>query len=269
MKITKSLMFCLLSMLVLCFSVCNMSKVVDDNDNSSNTNYSATEPFRFDIPVNQQNSLRLDGVNGHISVVGAANLDTAKIWGEKIVKSESETDAAAHLSDVEVVLNQTTSNIFIETKQLAESDGRTYQVNYNLLIPKHWQVQIINVNGIIDVDSLESGLSIAQTNGEIYISEFTGNLDVQLTNGKINARITLPENEECKLSAVNAVIDLNIPKETSASFYASTVNGTVSVTNLNLQNMQSATNFVNGVLGNGQGNINLQTVNGCIAVTGF
>ncbi len=256
-------------MLLLLFISCQMEKIVETDDNSSNTNSSAFESFSFAIPVTEQRLISLDGVNSEITVLGMSELDTIKIWGEKIVNSESEADAAAHLKDVAVVLTQTASGIFVETEQPAESNGRTYLVKYNLLLPKHWPMQIGNVNGTIEIDSLESSVSIGQVNGEIYLREFVGSANVQLTNGQIDVRMTLPNNGQCRLSGVNILINLTIPRETSATFYAGLVNGTVSVTNLDMHNLQSASNYVNGVLGSGQGSINLQTVNGCIEVAGF
>ena len=86
----------------------------------------------------------------------------------------------------------------------------------------------------------------------IQLQELNGNVDVQLTNGKIYSKQTLPEQGVCKMTAVNAQIQLYISENTSANFAAGVTNGTVSVSNLNLQNLQSARNFVNGVLGRGR-----------------
>ena len=106
-------------------------------------------------------------------------------------------------------------------------------------------------------------------NGDIQLEEINGNLDINLTNGEVKSKMILPQNGTCEITAVNAKITLNIPQNTSANFAAGVLNGTVSVTNLTLQDLQSANNFVNGLLGDGNGTIKLEAVNGVINASGY
>ena len=101
------------------------------------------------------------------------------------------------------------------------------------------------------------------------MEEINGNLDINLTNGEVSCNMMLPENGSCEITSINAKITLQIPQNTSADFAAGVLNGTVSVTNLDLQNLQSTNNFVNGLLGDGNGTIKLEAVNGVINASGF
>ena len=66
----------------------------------------------------------------------------------------------------------------------------------------------------------------------------------------------------------NGDIDLAVPTSTSADFSASTGNGTVSVSNLNLKGGTQTLRSKNGMLGQGEGTIALRTSNGHITVSG-
>ena len=90
-----------------------------------------------------------------------------------------------------------------------------------------------------------------------------------VVNGNINARVLLPPQGTCSLNTVNGGIDLQIPRDTSAEFSASLANGTISLTDLVLQNAVSSRTSMRGKLGEGAGRITLQTVNGDIRARGF
>jgi len=266
MKNLKLRILLLILILVVAFMSCH---ITDFSDDVNSTNFSASDSFSYDIAVKKQSRVVINAINGQIEIVGRQNISTVKIWGERIVKSETEDDAAEHLKKLEVHVSDSNDGIFIQTEQPSNSNGRNYLVNYNLIIPVDWNVSIDHVNGTIKIDSLNGDISIDLVNGDIQLQEVNGNVDVQLTNGKIYSKQTLPEQGMCKMTAVNAQIQLYIPENTSANFAAGVTNGTVSVTNLNVQNLQSAHNFVNGVLGSGQGTIRLEAVNGTISASGY
>ena len=71
------------------------------------------------------------------------------------------------------------------------------------------------------------------------------------------------------MSTVNGGIYLEIPESTSAEFAASWVNGGISINNLILFDQEITPYSVSGILGNGEGDISLSTVNGSIFITGL
>lgn len=252
--------------LVLSLSSC---LVVDPSDHVSDTDFSARAPFAFEIPVKNQYRIEIKGINSSIMVTGKSGVSAARIWGEKIVASDSYEDAEAYLQYLEVQISDKTDKISIETHQPNQTYGRSYQVIYNAIIPDDWDVAIENVNGKVVIDSLNGDVSLGLVNGDVALTEISGNVSVGVTNGNVYGKMNLPVNGFCTVHTVNSQIQLSIPTTTSAKLSAKVANGTVSVSNLTLNNMESSKNYMSGVLGNGQGTITVETVNGLIKVNGF
>lgn len=253
-------------LLVLALASCY---VVDPVDHVSDTNFSAKAPFSFDIPVKEQQYIEIEGINGQITISGEAGLSSVKIWGERIVQSDSYEDAEEHLENLVVLVSDGRDKITVKTDQPSVTRGRNYQVIYKIIIPDNWDVAVENVNGQIEIDSLNADIAIGLVNGDVVLSNIRGNITTGVINGMIYGKITLPMNGICAMSSVNGQIQLSIPKTTSAALTAKVTNGTVSVTNLTLNNMVSSRNSVCGTIGSGQGTISVESVNGTISVSGF
>jgi len=241
----------------------------DNNGKVGCTDYSAKEPFEYQVTVENQNSFEIHGINGSIDITGTTDSALVKIWGEKIVKAESVAEAEAHLADLEVKVENDQNEVTVRTDQPKGSDCLNYEVVYHVRIPELLKVKIENVNGKVEVDSVKSDVEISLTNGNIHLTDILGNIDVNLTNGDIFGDVTLPLPGVCEMTIVNGKIDLSIPKSTSAEFSASVTNGDVNVSNLVLNNSNTTKNSTTGTLADGDGTITLRVVNGQISVKGF
>jgi len=234
-----------------------------------NTNFEATQSFSFDVRVEGQSQLSLEGIDGPITVTGAPEAQSIRIWGERVVGSSSQEDAEAHLSDLEVEVTSSRDDIRVRTLQPKDSRGRKYKVIYHLRVPQALHAALQNVNGEVAVDSLAGDAGIDLTNGNVRLTDMSGNARVHVVNGQIVARMRLPQEGTCDLSTVNGQIVLDIPQETSARFSASVTNGNIQLSGLVLHEMVSAKNSVSGRLGDGDGEIRLSAVNGQIVARGF
>ncbi len=243
--------------------------VVDPIDTVSDTDFSASAAFSFEIPVKNQQRIEIEGINGSITITGKSGIATAQIWGEKIVASDSYEDAEAHLQYLEVQISDKTDKLSVETDQPSLTYGRNYQVIYNVIVPDDWDLTIENVNGKVVIDSLNGDVSVGLVNGDAVLTEISGNVSIGVTNGTVDGKMNLPTNGICTIQTVNGQIQLSIPATTSAKLSAKVTNGTVSVSNLTLNNMVSSQHALSGVLGSGQGTITVETVNGSIKVNGF
>ena len=253
----------------------------------SGTDFSASELFDYEIEVENQKSFRLSGINGSIDITGNTDLETVKIWGKRTVRSESIEDAEEHLDYLEVSITENSSEIYVKTVQPRKSHGRNYEVTYHVQIPESWEVIVENVNGNVEVYSVEENVSINLTNGDIRIEDISGNVSICLTNGNtrlreifgnvyvgvtnggITGKLTLADNGICQLSTVNGQIDLEIPINSSANFSAAITNGNISISDLVLTNLNMTRSSATGRLGDGKGSISLEVVNGQINVKGF
>jgi DUF4097 and DUF4098 domain-containing protein YvlB len=105
--------------------------------------------------------------------------------------------------------------------------------------------------------------------GQVLLDEISGSAVVNLVTGGIEAQVTLPEDGMVNLNLVTGNIGLNIPQNTSAEFSAAVVTGTISMSDLVLQNPASTSTSLSGTLGNGEGTILLNVVTGSVSVHGF
>lgn len=258
-----------------------------NNGDVRNTRYSASENFSSRIEVAAQYYLDLRGINGIVEIIGSDNSDIVDIWGERRVESDSRSDAEANLQrlSVEIIVNE--DGIVVETRQPDETRGRNFIVNYHLRVPRNWLIYAENtdgnttveafnnaveigvINGNLDVTSISGDVSAALVNGNLNIKEVSGSVLGALVNGNISGEVYLPLMGTCKLTTVNGNVALSIPQTTSAHFSSRASNGGISLTNLTLQNATTTPASLSGVLGSGNGSIDLQTVNGSIVVTGF
>ena len=261
----------IVTMLLLSLAACvnTVSDGSQDDRHASNTNFSASADFSYDLSVNNQNLLTLDGINGSVLVVGTTDSNRVLISGRRVARSESTEDAEAWLKKITVLVNTLSNSIEVQTDQPDETFGRNLEVYYDVRVPQGWQVTIDHVNGDVTLDTLSADARLSSVNGNIWVKELHGGLNANLVNGQINSTVFLPENKTCDLETVNGIITLSIPRTTSAMLSASVVNGSIDLTNLDLTQSSSSSRSLSGKLGGGNGTIRASSVNGSIHFIGF
>lgn len=232
-----------------------------------NNRYSVSSSFNFDIMPEGQNKLSLTGINGSLHVVGTDEM-AVHIAGERIVASDSEEDADHHLDYLRVEVHEYQNFIEVETIQPSTSEGRDYRVNYEIRIPKSWNICFSLANGSATIDSLCGDICSEIINGDLLLFEDSGNLAAGMTNGNITADIVVPDEGFCEIGIVNGNISLTLPKETNAKLHASVVNGTISVGNLTMNDLVQSRHELTGIIGEADAHVDLATVNGTIMVKG-
>lgn len=236
---------------------------VDSND------FIAEDDFVFRMDVVGQTSLRMEGISGSITIVGRADCDSVIIAGTMKVGSESYEDAEEHLQYLDVEVEERTGEFIVRTIQPRNSKGRSYVVDYSVILPESFSMLVSNVNGCVTIDSTAGNIVVENVNGQIYLNGITGNANASLVNGIISGTMYLPLDGNITLSNVNGGIVLNIPQTTSSEFEANVTNGMISVFDLDLENEVITNRTVRGTLGDGEGDINISTVNGNIVAQGF
>lgn len=280
---------CLVGLILgLSLASCDIDIITNsDDDKVSNTDHSASADFAYLFDVEGQRRLRLDAINGSVEITGVSDIDSVVIWGERIVESESTIDAAQHLEDLYIRVGTHTDEITVRTEQPRTAHGRNYIVNYRIHVPATWQIFVEHINGDVTVSSIARKMEIDLVNGDVTIRSSDGNADVELTNGhmrlwdlsgnvggkltngNIDGRVLLPRSETCTLKTVNGRITLSLPESVSAAFSAEVTNGTIVLSDLDLQDQRVTSKSVAGVLGDGEGEVDLEAVNGNIVVNGF
>jgi hypothetical protein len=228
----------------------------DDNGTGSdgvvdNTDFSAEAAFYFRLDLGSHETLRLEGISGEVMITDVAGSDSVIISGVRRVRSESTEDAEEHLPRLEVAVQDLSDEVFVETRQPEQSMGRSYEVDYEIILPE-----------VLDLD-------IANVNGQVILEDISGDALVDVVNGQVVGEVTLDTGGTLGIDVVNGAIDLGIPKTTSAEISAAVVNGYINVSGLTLLDSQSTTNSLTGRLGTGEGTITLTVTNGAIAVQGL
>jgi DUF4097 and DUF4098 domain-containing protein YvlB len=262
----------LIAKLTLLVSVAVLALLCACSDNGTgpgSDRFEATEQFSSAVDAGGLSVLEVEGVNGNIIIIGVNESDSVRIEAEKIVRSESTADAEEHLLALHVDVLISGSTVSVKTSQPKSAEGRDYIVNYEITVPRDFDVVVSNVNGKVTISELTSSVTASVVNGEADLNEIAGSATVAVVNGRIDSDMTLPLNGSAAMTVVNGDIDLGIPQTTSAEFSASVTNGTIAVSNLTLQNQQTTQHSVVGTLGDGEGTIALAVTNGTIDVAGY
>jgi len=240
-------------------------------DEVANQNFSAQEPIAIDINVVNHNELLLNGKHGNVSVSGLPGATSITVTGMKRVLSESVQDAQAHLQDLTVTAQDLTTSALLKTNQPQCELGRGYIVDYTIMLPDFFLVRVNNNGGDVAIDSIDNEVSINNIAGTVTLMDIVGSAAVNMVSGNIVAEITsLPLYGTIQMKILTGDINLEIPTTTSANFTARVFTGNITLTNLVLLSPVVTPSLVTGILGTGQGNIDLETeVIGDIDVLGI
>lgn len=239
-----------------------------DDDITGNLAFEAAASFSISVERTTQTRFRLEGINGSIAVVGVTDSDSIRVTGMRIVRANSQEEADDHLPDLQIQLDERTDAIVIRTIQPESTAGRSYQVEYDVTVPRDLEVIIESANGRIDVASVRSDLSVENANGDVTLTGIIGDVSVVLGNGQVECECTLRLDGTIGIEVGNGTITLAIPRNSSAQLSATVGNGEVTLSNLVLENASISTRIVTGRLGAGQGTISLIMGNGTINVVG-
>ncbi len=261
----KPLIAVLLLSGVMLFSACCIE---DPYENVDNTRFTVTDDFSREFPATEYISLELNAINGPVEVIGIPGAKTVRIWGEKSVSSESYEDADEYMQELKVSINQDGGCIRVRTQQPENTRGRQYRIDYKVRIPENYPVTITMVNGEAYLDNLGKSLHLEMVNGNIVLRNVRGSVNTGITNGNVDVQMVLQPDDRCDIRAVNGKILLSIPPSTSATVTATLTVGAISVNNLTFTAIARTMTTLDGVLGEGQGVINLGTVNGNIELRG-
>ena len=237
--------------------------------NSDNRSFVAEAAFSSEVIVTNQSQLTLRGINGSVVISGRSNSSSVLVSTVRRVRSESTSDAQANLERLEVRVTDLGTEVVVETIQPQNSGGRSFEVGYTITLPRTLEVSVTNVNGAVTIENIDAPVAVASTNGEVDLRSVSGGATAETVNGQIEASATLPRAGRVELGVVNGSVELEIPRNTSATFSARTNNGTITLSNLVLGSETRTPTSCQGTLGGGEGTIILTTVNGSIRASGF
>jgi len=236
---------------------------------SSEPEFFAQETFTSELFLVTDMRIRLEAVRGDIEIEGQDDADSVTVIAQKWVGSDSLEEAEMHLNELEILVTEEIEEILIQTSQPEDLQGRRYIVDYHIILPSNLEIEVTLINGDVGVQDVQNSVVIDAVNGDVFLSNTAASAIVSLSNGSINSNMVLPLDGEIRMYTDNGNIDLGIPTSTSAVFAASVVNGVISDSNLEFDDAVQTSESLTGTLGNGEGMIDLGTVNGNISVVGL
>jgi uncharacterized secreted protein with C-terminal beta-propeller domain len=239
-----------------------------DSDSHSDQSYSAMASFSYTLSATGISDFALKGINGNVEIIGIDETDSVKIWGKRLVRSGSYEDAEYHLEQLSVHVETYDHEIGVKTKQPNESNGRSYEVEYHVRLPKSLKIIMENVNGQVAIANMENEIQTALVNGNIHVDTKKGGCQTSVVNGNIYGEVSLLDREQCSLNSVNGNITLVLPNTSSCRIEASVVNGNIVLTDLDIHNLNTSKTSVSGVVGEGSAGVRVQTINGNVELIG-
>ena len=236
---------------------------------SSEPEFFAQETLTTELPLLNHMKIRLEAIRGDIKITGQDDADSVTVIAQKWVGSESLEDAEMHLDELEVLVTDEIDEVLVQTFQPENKQNRKYIVDYQVILPSNLETDVMLINGHVSVLDVQNSVLIDVVDGDVFLSNIAASAAVSLSNGSIDSTVVLPLDGEITMYTDKGNIDLNIPISTSAVFAASVINGSISAYNLEIADAIQTTHSLTGTLGNGEGMIDLGSINGNINVLGL
>lgn len=238
--------------------------------------YLKTESVQYEISTSGKKKIKLDNINGSISISRSNNQGSLIIKAQKEIKVKKKY-LDAPFDEIEVKIDTTSSNIISVSTEINKSgeDGifkfnldREQKVNYQLQVPDEIEIEVENVNGNVSTDGLNNNVKIDLVNGEVDMDSFTGRLECEITNGSFSGHIDSTAGID--LNTINGNVTLFLNNYLNANVRAETVSGKISDENLQFRDVIKEKRMFKGKLGNGDysAEIRIETVRGRIKLYG-
>ena len=259
----------------------------DEKAVNSSCDHYAEDPFEYTVEITDQVRFRLAGITGSVEITGQPGVETITIAGEKRVGASSTSEAEAHLSDIEVDIQDGDDEVFVRTVHHGDAEGRSYSIDYVITLPPELEVRVTHLTGEVSVRETVNEIRVSVTTGGVTLEDVHGDADLDVTTGNLTldefygsasadlitgnlfCRAYLPPGGELDLKTITGQMTVQIPESTSAELTASVSTGQINFSNLPLQDPNISNTYVSGRLGDGDGSITLQVIIGQLNVAGF
>lgn len=256
------------SMALIAGSLTVSCSMVSPESTTTGTNETISESFIDGFAVSETGAMELRAMSGSVEVIGTEDPGIIRVWGERCATLDGTRVDEPCLDELKIIYEHRRHSLVIKTVQPESVDGLTYHVHFHIRVPRTWNIAVVSINGPVVVESMDGAVSLNLIQSEVALRTVRGDVSVDLTNGSVDGDIQLMTGNECEIGVTNGDIDLKLSDSISAVFTASSINGSIEISNIGLINSESARDSITGVLGDGSGTIMLRTINGAIRVSG-
>jgi DUF4097 and DUF4098 domain-containing protein YvlB len=223
--------------------------------------FAADEVFDRTIPLPAGGTFELANVNGSVTLTG---------WDREAVEVhavKSTQQSPDELARVQIETDAAPGRVSVTTVY-PHDVGLEVAVEYDIRVPRRVLLaQVATVNGTVRVSGVEGAGELRSVNGSIALADSAGVFSARTTNGDIRMELTrLAGSGTAALETVNGSIALALPKDTSATLDARSLNGDFR-SELPISLLDDyRPRELRGRLGAGGVPVQLRTVNGAIRV---
>jgi DUF4097 and DUF4098 domain-containing protein YvlB len=219
--------------------------------------HAAEEVFERTIPLPPGGSFALRNVIGPVAVLG---------WDRNAVEIHAVKTADGGddiLSRVRIDVVATPNAVSVTT-DYPKDETAEINVAYTVHVPRHVLLkEVAAVNGTVRISGVAGAGELRSVNGDIEVSDSAGGFSAHTTNGDIHMALTkLDATGVLALETVNGSIALAVPKDSSASLEASSLNGDFRSELPLVFTAAYGPREIRARLGNGNTAVRLRTVNG-------
>jgi hypothetical protein len=202
-------------------------------------------------------------VNGGIEVT--AGEGPCKVIADIEAGAPSQQEADELISKVTVRLERHGDVVKAVIDQPIEMHNRYVGVSYKISVPAGNDLRLSTVNGAIGVSAMKGSIAANTVNGSIRITDAAGSVKASTVNGSVN--LDFNPNAAIKdihASTVNGSISAGLPKSFAGTVKLNTVNGSIHTDAAITVKGEIGKKGIEGVIGSGDGHLELSTVNGSI-----
>jgi DUF4097 and DUF4098 domain-containing protein YvlB len=234
------------------------------------------EEFNWHGRLANGRTLEIKGINGNIEATGGAG--EAEV---RAVKTSRRSDTGSveikvieHADGVTICALYPTPNDASRPNECRAGEGgrmntrdNDVQVRFVVRVPSGVRLVAKTVNGGIEARGLDADTLTHTVNGSIKV-ETTGHAEAETVNGSIDASMGRADwTGKNEFKTVNGAIHLELPSDLSADVSAKTVNGDIETDFPLTVRGRFSRRSLQGTIGGGGRELELETVNGGIRLS--
>lgn len=226
--------------------------------------FAASEDFSQTYDLAADGRISLENINGDVVIEG---WDQSKVQVSYVKKASSQEG----LDRVEVMIDSSSTGIEISTEYKKGDGGwnSNGSVDFILRVPHGARIDAVElVNGDLVLGQLSGEVTVEVVNGDVEASGMSGRVEIDSVNGSTDVVFDrLGADQRIELSAVNGPVSVTLPADVDADLSAETVHGGIENDfGLTVDKGRYVGSSLRGTLGSGGARIELENVNGSIAV---
>jgi|SRR5688572_11020004 len=235
---------------------------------SGNVSAKETETSKDVYETGAHPRLSLRNINGSLTIQGW-NKKEFEVTAVKTVGREE------YLDDVEIRRNFDDDHLRIDVKYDDFDDddenrwhnGSIVSVDFTIRVPYGTEIDAVElVNGDIEIKNVEGDVEVSSVNGEVSGEKLGGHVELATVNGEVSLRADGGV-KSIRMHSVNGGVTLVLPKKFDARINAGTVHGSIrAIDGLDVDATKFTGSSMQGTIGKGGLNVDLNTVNGSIEI---